>query len=245
MERDRFTVVSRVPIEDAHLTWKARGILIYLLSKPDGWDVSVAHLVQEAPDGKAAVMSALAELEEAGYLRRSRSERDERGQFAHRESVVYEEPYGGKSDADRGGLSDADNRTLVITEEAKTETPHAAEAENLSGEQERPPEKSPSAREIIQEFNAVFGTRFRLPAWAHRINGAVRLHPELTLADHRRVIEHVHGSAWWSRDRPATPALVYGTRAQFERCLAALETPTSESVVREAFDHIFGPEEPA
>lgn len=73
--RDRFLVVSKVPLEDQRLSWKAKGLLAYLLSKPPAWRIVVAHLVTQGPDGKASVTAALDELEAAGYLVRKQRER--------------------------------------------------------------------------------------------------------------------------------------------------------------------------
>ncbi len=59
--------------EDSRLSWAARGLLIYLLGKPDDWEVSVAHLTKQTAQtakhsGRDAVLGLLAELEEAGYV---------------------------------------------------------------------------------------------------------------------------------------------------------------------------------
>jgi hypothetical protein len=59
--------------EDSRLSWAARGLLIYLLGKPDNWKVSVTHLVNETaeantPAGRDAVYSLLKQLKEVGYI---------------------------------------------------------------------------------------------------------------------------------------------------------------------------------
>ena len=69
---DRFTVVPNDAIRDDRLSWKARGILIYLLSQPDGWRAKSSHLWTQAPNGRDAVRGGLKELEDAGYLVRRR-----------------------------------------------------------------------------------------------------------------------------------------------------------------------------
>lgn len=82
---------NRACVEDQRLSWKARGLLIYLLSKPDHWEVRESQLVAAAPDGLGAVRSGLAELEAVGYLVR-RWLRSEEGTFSGRKSVVYDTP---------------------------------------------------------------------------------------------------------------------------------------------------------
>jgi hypothetical protein len=68
-----YSVVSNDLIRDGRLTWAARGMLVYLLSMPDGWEVRETHLVAacSAPrQGIDAVRKVVAELEAAGYMRR-------------------------------------------------------------------------------------------------------------------------------------------------------------------------------
>lgn len=89
--RDRFLIVSKVGIEDDRLSWKARGLLVYLLSKPDNWEVMQAHLIKQAPDGTASVRAGLNELKEAGYITSAKSKNDA-GRFDGWDSFVYEEP---------------------------------------------------------------------------------------------------------------------------------------------------------
>ena len=61
--------------EDNRLSWAARGMLIFLLGKPDDWEVSVSHLIKQTTQtakhsGRDAVYGLLAELEVAGYVRK-------------------------------------------------------------------------------------------------------------------------------------------------------------------------------
>ncbi len=71
---EKFYVLSKSISEDPRLSWSARGVLIFLLGKPDNWEVSVKHLINQTKDaigkasGRDAVRVILKELEEAGYL---------------------------------------------------------------------------------------------------------------------------------------------------------------------------------
>jgi hypothetical protein len=75
--RRHYTQVDNAAIEDGKLSFKALGILAYLLSKPDGWDSNYRHLATTHDDGETAVRSGLQELEAAGYLRRARARRND------------------------------------------------------------------------------------------------------------------------------------------------------------------------
>jgi hypothetical protein len=62
--------VPSATVTDDRLSFKARGILAYLLDKPAGWDVrSVSIAADSQSDGKAPVQAGLRELARAGYYR--------------------------------------------------------------------------------------------------------------------------------------------------------------------------------
>lgn len=67
-----FTQISNKLLQDTNLSWKARGLLVYLLSLPDDWDVYIKDLVNRAPDGYCSVVNAIEEMEKQGYLKRKR-----------------------------------------------------------------------------------------------------------------------------------------------------------------------------
>lgn len=67
-----FTQVANSVLSDPNLSAKAKGLYAYLYSKPDDWDFSLHRIVLEMADGKRAIASGLRELEEAGYLTRTR-----------------------------------------------------------------------------------------------------------------------------------------------------------------------------
>lgn len=67
-ERD-FSQISNNITQNRRLSWKARGILCYLFSKPNGWEVRRSDLLNESPkDKKDSLGSGLAELEKEGFL---------------------------------------------------------------------------------------------------------------------------------------------------------------------------------
>ena len=82
VEKSRnFTPVSNVPFRDKRLSLRARGLLATALTLPDDWEYSLPGLLSLFPDGKQALRAALAELEAAGYLTRTR-ENAAGGKFA-------------------------------------------------------------------------------------------------------------------------------------------------------------------
>lgn len=86
-----YTVMSNYHLQDKNLSLKAKGLLSYMLSLPSDWDYSVNGLVAKLKENKTAVQSALKELEEQNYLRRTKI-KDEKGQFDYIYDI-YEQPY--------------------------------------------------------------------------------------------------------------------------------------------------------
>lgn len=72
---DGYYLLRRSIREDRRLSWAARGMLIFLLGKPDHWKVSVENLIAETSEvsqprrtGRDGVYAILKELELAGYI---------------------------------------------------------------------------------------------------------------------------------------------------------------------------------
>jgi len=86
-----FTAMSNYHFQDKEISLKAKGLLGLMLSLPSNWDYSVNGLVTIVKENKAAVQSALKELEEHKYLKRTRVQ-DETGRFDYVYDI-YEKPY--------------------------------------------------------------------------------------------------------------------------------------------------------
>lgn len=89
-----FYILDKSISEDRRLSWAARGLLVYLLGKPDHWQVSTAALVNETNasrlhSGRDSVRSLLGELIDAGYMTRTPA-RDSAGKVAGYDYTVSE-----------------------------------------------------------------------------------------------------------------------------------------------------------
>lgn len=105
---NNFTVMSNHHFKEKKMSLKAKGILSLMLSLPDDWNYNISGLVTLSKDGRDSVMSALAELEEFGYLKRIRTT-DDKGRFTGVEYNIYETPQQDNPIADERTL---ENSTL-------------------------------------------------------------------------------------------------------------------------------------
>jgi len=67
-KKNAFSQVLNEAAHSKNLGWAAKGILWYLLTKPNGWEVRTRDLINQSTDGERIVKSGLKNLEEKGYL---------------------------------------------------------------------------------------------------------------------------------------------------------------------------------
>ena len=89
--RHRYVIVDQAAVEDTRLSWAARGLLAYLLSRPDDWKVLVNDLKKRGNLGRDGIYGLLRELRQAGYARFERN-RDTQGRMRGGTYIVSEIP---------------------------------------------------------------------------------------------------------------------------------------------------------
>lgn len=87
----RFTTVDNLVLNDTNLSWKAKGLFVYLWSQADEWNFYETEVVKHSIDGIASLKSGLKELEQQGYLKRQRK-RDDKGQLKENEWFLSDNP---------------------------------------------------------------------------------------------------------------------------------------------------------
>lgn len=93
---ERYFVMRRATAQDARLSFQARGMLIYLLSKPDDWKVKEGDLMREGECGRDRIRKIIEELIEYGYLKREQSRTtDDSGKTFYGEMIytIFENPF--------------------------------------------------------------------------------------------------------------------------------------------------------
>jgi len=86
-----YAQIAKTAVQDKRLSWKATGLLSYILSLPDDWKINLVDLTRRKADGVFATRAALKELATAGYVL-IQSYRDEKGRFIGHEHLIYETP---------------------------------------------------------------------------------------------------------------------------------------------------------
>ena len=89
-ETKGFTQISNTTLQDKKLSFMAKGLLNYLLSKPDNWKPNIKDLVKHGNESRRAILSAYRELQENGYMKIERI-RGENYKISQVEYTIFEE----------------------------------------------------------------------------------------------------------------------------------------------------------
>lgn len=108
-----YVVMDKTFLNDKSLSWKAKGLMAFMLSKPDDWQFYLEELIKHSTDGKASLRSGFKELQEKNYVIKKRYQ-NEQGLFEW-ETIVYEQPYTEKPSMDNPSMEkpSMENRTLL------------------------------------------------------------------------------------------------------------------------------------
>lgn len=89
-----YVQIDKRPLSDNRLSWRAKGLWCYLLSKPDDWEIRSEDVLKHGTEGRDAVRAAMAELKQFGYAELLFDRNKETGKTSGNYWHVYEEPIG-------------------------------------------------------------------------------------------------------------------------------------------------------
>lgn len=226
---ENYAVILNEPLNDSGLSWEARGVLAYLLSKPNGWEVRNHDLINQSDAGEHKIKRIIAELKEAGYMRRYRVNSDD-GQFTWI-TDVYESPSMnpdhkntiGRLSTDGSptdGLSiDGKPHRIVSTESQSTELVNTEAA----AESKKPTPEQLNHKELALRLSTIMGYD-KLP-----IKAVVKDLNTLTkwLVDIGASVADVEqfGRYWWG-DKPPSP---YQVKSYWAQAMAQKEASKPKS----------------
>lgn len=86
-----YTVMSNYHLRDKNLSYKAKGLLSFMLSLPEDWDYSLAGLCSISKESRDGIRSILRELQEHHYVEIEKV-RGDKGYFEYN-YLIYEIPH--------------------------------------------------------------------------------------------------------------------------------------------------------
>lgn len=211
---DNYTVMSNTHLRDTSLSLKAKGLLSMVLSLPDDWKYSIKGLASLCLEGQDAVKAAIAELEQGGYVIRTKRFPGETtsGRIEY-EYDFFEDPKQGaeKQGVEKQGvekqhleiqplelqgveLQGLENRQLLNKEGTSTEQPSKEEPST----ENKDSVGQAAVVDIIAYLNSVAGTSFRPSSKATQRLITARLREGYTVEDFKRVIDNK--AAQWKND---------------------------------------------
>lgn len=113
-----YTVICNKALNDKRLSWQAKGLWAYLMSRPDDWKIYLKQLMTASTNGKTSTTSAIKELEEFGYITKNQIKMAD-GTFNGYDYKVFEDPKTQEKPESENQKTDngkAEKRTLLNTD---------------------------------------------------------------------------------------------------------------------------------
>jgi hypothetical protein len=161
---DPYFRLRRATAQDVQLSWAARGVITYLFSKPDNWEVRVEDLVDKGNLGRDAIYKILAELQRLGYIHR-RKERQSNGTIGRWVMDVYETPHAEFPEVDGSplpGLPDLAEPDLVQPDLVNQEHRYKREVQIREFKKEQKQQHAAAAASVGTAKTESFAGRFPL-----------------------------------------------------------------------------------
>ena len=131
-----YTVIPNEMLNNTELSFKAKAILCYLLSKPDKWSVYLSQLAKASTDGYESVVSGMNELIAKRYVFRQPNSGVNPGGW---EYFVYDEP----QVEDDSRLSEKPTRDFTDSEKPVTIKERLDKVSNEIKEKEKSEKRKP------------------------------------------------------------------------------------------------------
>jgi uncharacterized phage protein (TIGR02220 family) len=204
-----YTVIDNTPIKDVNLSLQAKGLIIFLMSLPNDFEINKTSLHQFSKNGRDSTIKAFDELMEAGYITQEKKEGSKFG-FNYTVSDI-------PSLEIRNGIPVTENKELINKEKvSKVNNKKANKKDFLE-----------SYKELVEYFQKTTGKQIRLQPTDGLIKRsnkyklvANRLIEGATLEDLKRVIDLK--TKEWKGDKKMVQYLRFETlfnRSKFESYL--------------------------
>ncbi|PCF48985.1 conserved phage C-terminal domain-containing protein [Staphylococcus delphini] len=244
-ESGNFVTVHKDFIHDSNISWKAKGILLYLLSRPDDWQIYETELEQHSTDGLSGLKSGIKELEEIGYIQRNRK-RDKSGRLNGYEYLVYEQPHHIRFSNVGKTVNGKTNNGKTVNGKSHTTNNNSTNNDltnnNLTNNDGNILSGNPTVypyRDIIEYLNKQTGKQYKSTTKKNQTVIRARIDEGFTLDDFKRVIDN-KVSEWKGTDmeKYLRPETLFGTK--FEGYLnQGLQTSGMDQLERMKYDESY------
>ena len=151
--KNNYTCISNEILQRKDLSLQAKGLLVYLLSLPEDWEVHKTEIWKHCKNGRDSVFRAWKELQEHGYITEKKYR--EKGRF-QTQYIIHEEP----CLESRIGLSDSDFQNVQST---NIQSLYSIENQNRKISNGERQEKS--EEELIKELEELKKRLTTAPDW--------------------------------------------------------------------------------
>ncbi len=107
-KNNNYVTIDKTFLHNKKLSWKAKGILAYLLSLPDDWKIHLTEIKRHSNDGSTSLYSGINELIKTNHIKR-RKRLKHNNQFNGIEYIVKENPHLGNPQAGNQAILNIDS----------------------------------------------------------------------------------------------------------------------------------------
>ena len=237
-KKGNFTTIHNKLISDNSISLKAKGIMLYMLSKPAGWNYNPKDIANNSKDGLDSVYSGLKELIEAKYISRRKNkdgtvdyfvfeDKEENNIIDYQEKPNQEKPNQEKPNQEKPN-QEKPNQEKPNQEKPNQEKPNQDFADVLiikdsnnteySKKELNNKENIKEIEEVVNHLNLKAGTKYKSNSKNTTKHIKARLNDGYTLEDFKSVIDK-KCSEWLNTDmeKYLCPDTLFGSK--FEKYL--------------------------
>ena len=180
IKNKNYTTISNQLFKNKTISLKAKGLMAYLLSLPNDWNLSINGIVACSKEGRRSIGNTIKELISAGYIERKQVR--DKGKFIGYDYFVFEQPKRSFAETDKSFTDNSIQISKEVTKERINKNT-LSKSEKFKAEvfsYEYPKEmltdfysywsepKSKTNKRMRWEYQPTFEIGRRLKTWAKR-----------------------------------------------------------------------------
>jgi hypothetical protein len=188
--------LNRATAQDENLSFEARGLLAYLLSKPDDWKVILSDVQRNGNIGRDKARRLLKELESAGYIKKEDQTINPDGTFGNIPYRIYETKQQPCTENPSTVNPSTENPTLHSTESTDI-TPNGVSTDTSTDEKPKPQrsEKQLANDALVKALGVAYGVEASNGEYANYLKIAQRLTKDISAEQFTEYVKFVRQMA--------------------------------------------------